>query len=461
MRTFAANYARMIKRLTPILIGVLLTAIEAVAQKPVFESSRQGYGYQNDNGSWRIMPRFQCAGEFEGGARKWAVVKENGRWGCIDIDGHLICRNIFPNKEIAHEAGKQWEAMAEPGQWVYPARNATDGMWGYVDYYGRWKYQPEYQSANPHQGYDPKRYATVKKNDRWGCIDGRGVMVINNVFHNAEQAEEAGRQWAIGRNYYTWRMPVSSPTTGLWGYADYLGRWAVKPIYEDCGQMGIDNNYPYAQVKQEGRWGNIDRDGNVITSPIFLLQADAAAALLQYEHKRPLEDWRFPTTNPANGKWGWVDWSGEWRIKPIYEEVTHFANDTGLFATAKLDDYWLVIGDTGDYLSRNVFSLSSEAWTAGHEWDTHQELGHWLYPIKDRRTQAWGYVDYRGDWVIKPTFEDAKLFTYVWNNRVAPAKMDGKWGCIDHTGQFVVKNIYPTSAEAQVAGRRWAEGRKF
>ena len=49
----------------------------------------------------------------------------------------------------------------------------------------------------------------------------------------------------------------------------------------------------------------------------------------------------------------------------------------------------------------------------------------------------------------------------VWNDRVAPAKMDGKWGCIDHTGQFVVKNQFNTSAEAAMAGRRWAEGKRF
>ena len=47
------------------------------------------------------------------------------------------------------------------------------------------------------------------------------------------------------------------------------------------------------------------------------------------------------------------------------------------------------------------------------------------------------------------------------NNRAAPAKMDGRWCCIDHTGQFVVKNIYTTSAEAYEAGRRWAEKNKF
>ena len=438
-----------------------LMAQGAAAQKLVYESAMQLYGYKNDNGSWKIMPKYQRAGEFEGTTRQWAPVKLDGHWGCIDADGNMICRNLFPTKEVAREAGQQWEAMTEPGKWVYPARNQADGQWGYVDYYGRWKYQPVYQAANPHQGRDPKSFASVKKEGRWGCIDGRGVLVVKNIFMSQEQAEEAGQQWAIARNYYTWRVPVTSPKTGLWGFVDYLGRWAVQPLYSDQRPFGEDNNYQYTQVKQEGRWGNIDRDGNIISSMIFLSQDDAAYALRMFEHGKGLEDWRLPCTNPADGLWGWVDWSGDWQITPIFEAVSNFANDTGLFATAKLDGYWMAISDTGEYLSRNVFTLSSEAWLAGNEWDTHQELGHWLYPVMEPGTQGWGYVDYQGEYVIKPLFEDAKLFTFVWNDRVAPAKMDGKWGCIDHTGQFVVKNQFNTSAEAQIAGRRWAEGRKF
>ena len=449
------------KRSIILLIAAMLTVFGLQAQKPAFESAMQMFGYKNDDGAWRIMPQYQRAGDFEGKVRKWAPVKLDDRWGCIDIDGNMVCRNLFPSKEVAQEAGRQWEQMSEPGKWVYPARNQADGLWGYVDYYGRWKYQPAYQAANPHQGRDPKSYATVKKDDRWGCIDGRGVLVIANVFITAEQAEEAGAQWAIARNFYTWRMPVKRPNRRRWGIVDYLGHWVVEPAYQECLPFGKDNNYPYTQVKQDGRWGNIDRNGNVVTTPIFFTAEEAANALLQYEHGRSIEGWRYPVSNPANDKWGWVTWRGDWCIRPIFEAATHFANDTGLFATAKLDGFWMAISDTGDYLSRNVFTLSSEAWQAGNEWDTHQELGHWLYPVKDQGTGAWGYVDYQGEWVIKPFLEDAKLFTYVWNNRVAPAKMDGKWGCIDHTGQFVVTNQYKTSAEAQIAGRRWAEGRKF
>ena len=451
----------MTKKNCILLITAWMCLANVTAQTLSYESALQRYGYKNDNGTWKIAPQYQRTGDFEGKTRRWAPVKIDEHWGCIDVDGNIICRNLFPSKEVARQAGHEWEVMSEPGKWVYPARNQADGKWGFIDYYGRWKYQPVYEKANPHQGKDPKSFATVRKDGRWGCIDGRGVLVCNNVFLSEQQAEEAGSQWAQGRNYYRWRVAVTDTKTGLWGFVDYLGRWAVQPLYSDRKAFGNDNCYQYTQVMQEGRWGNIDRNGEVITTPIFLTADDAAYALQQYEHGRTLEGWRYPVTNPVSGKWGWVDWSGEWRIEPRFDEATRFANDTGLFATAKYDGYWMVISDTGEFLSRNVFNLSSEAWQAGNEWDTHQELGHWLYPIMDPGTQAWGYVDYQGEWVIRPTLEDAKLFMNVWNDRVAPAKAEGKWGCIDHTGQFVVKNQFNTSAEAAMAGRRWAEGKRF
>ena len=36
------------------------------AQTLTYESSMQAYGYKNDNGTWKIAPRYQRAGEFEG-----------------------------------------------------------------------------------------------------------------------------------------------------------------------------------------------------------------------------------------------------------------------------------------------------------------------------------------------------------------------------------------------------------
>lgn len=449
------------KKLTLLIVMLFTLAAGAMAQTAVLDTHSQLWGYKNSDGSWKIRPQYQKANPFQGGNKKFAVVKYDHFWGCIDVMGQMVVRNIFHTLEEAQRAGLEWQKGDEPGKWVYPSRNPVDGKWGFVNYYGQWKFQPIYEAANDFIGTEPITFATVKLEGRWGCIDGKGILIINNIFMSQQQAEDAGRQWIIGTHYDTWRYPVTNPKTNLWGYVNYLGRWIIQPQYEDHDFFGEDNNYIYTQVERLGRWGNIDRNGNIISECIFESKADAAYALLQFEKGRALDSWRFPVPHPNTNLWGWVNYKGEYVIEPLYQAATHFANDTGEFATAKLNNFWASIESDGWPLSNFVFTLSSEAWTAGNEWDTHQELGHWLYPIQDTNSGHWGYVNFRGQWVINPLFEDAKLFIKTWNNRVAPAMMDGKWGCIDHTGQFVVTNQYNTSADAYAAGRQWAEKRKF
>lgn len=432
-----------------------------IAQKLTMDDYSKLYGYKNSDGSWLIAPQYQYAYDFEGHFKRFAVVKVDHYFGCIDVRGQMIVRPIFLSHDEAQTAGKEWEKGDEPGKWVYPAQNPSDGRWGFVNYYGNWKFQPEYEDARAYYGKEPMTFATVKINGRWGCIDGKGIMVINPIFLQQEHAFEAGRQWIFGSHYDTWLYPTTDPATGLWGYVNYLGRWVVQPEYEAHDYFGSDNNYLYSQVKKDGRWGTIDRHGKVVSQFIFFTLQDADYALSQLEGGRPITEWLLPVTEPESGNWGYVDYAGEWVISPIYEGASHFTNDTGLFATVKLDGLWASISSDGELLSRNCFTLSREAWAAGYEWDNDQELGHWLYPVQNPETKFWGYVNFKGQYVIQPTFEDSKLFIKTWNNRVAPAKMDGRWGCIDHTGQFVVTNIYETHSEAQTAGRRWAEMNKF
>ena len=448
------------KRFLVALLFALAVVGSADAQTLAKNSSNMLYGYKNSDGAWQIAPQFQDAHPFQGHFKRFAVVKIDRYWGCIDTRGHLIVRNIFFSSDEAEVAGKEWEKGDEPGKWLFPAQNPADGKWGFVDYYGSWKFEPVFDGAGTFVGDEPMSFATVKQDGRWGCIDRKGVMVIAAVFMQQDHAEMAGYQWIHGLHYDTWRYPTRSKDNGLWGYVNYLGRWVVAPEYEDYDFFGPDHNYIYAQVKQNGRWGSIDRNGNVVSKCIFYTMQDADYALSQKEFGRPISNWRLPVTDIESGNYGWVDYEGEWVISPVYQGATHFTNDTGMFATVKVGKRWASIDNNGEFLSQPVFILSSEAWQAGYEWDNDQELGHWLYPIQDT-TGYWGYVNFKGQWVIQPTLEDAKLFIKTWNNRAAPAKMDGRWGCIDHTGQFVVKNIYTTSAEAYEAGRRWSEKNKF
>ena len=66
------------KKTAIILILALLGSFGATSQKLAYESAMQSFGYKNDDGSWKIAPRYQRAGEFEGGVRRWAPVKFDG-----------------------------------------------------------------------------------------------------------------------------------------------------------------------------------------------------------------------------------------------------------------------------------------------------------------------------------------------------------------------------------------------
>lgn len=450
------------KKSAIIMLFIMALGVDLMAQTVAMNPANKRYGYKNSDGSWKIAPIYQRAFDFQGSDLRFAVVKLDDKWGCVDVNGNLFARNVFPTREAAQQAGESWSRKEELGRWSYPASNAADGKWGFVNYYGLWAHAPLFEKAGVYIGKEPKNFAAVRQNGRWGCVDGKGSLIITPIFFTQEEAEDAGMQWIYGMNYDTWRYPVTDPSTGMWGFVDYRGQWVTRPRYTDHGYFGDDNTYRYAQVcSLRGRWGNIDRGGNRVTENLFFTQKEAAYALSQLEHGRKITDWRYPIQDPSTEKWGWVDYAGTWVIGPIYDDVTHFANDTGNYATAKVNGFWCVVSNTGKEISQAVFLLESDAHEAGRNWDEEVEIGHWLCPVKDLGNNHWGYVDYSGKWVIQPTFEDAKPFSYTWNNRVAPAMVAGKWGCIDHTGRFVVDNIYNTSADAQIAGRQWAEKHKF
>ncbi len=212
------------KRLIIFVLTVLLS-VGAMAQTLVQDNSSKLYGFKNSEGGWQIAPQFGFAYPFEGHFKRFAVVELDRYWGCIDDRGQMIVRNIFLTYEEAHTAGKEWEKGDEPGKWLYPVQNYATGKWGFVDYYGNWKYEPDYEAAGTYYGVDPMSFATVKQDGRWGCIDGKGVLIINAIFLEQAHADLAGKQWISVRSYDTWLYPTTVIESGKWGYVYYIGIW--------------------------------------------------------------------------------------------------------------------------------------------------------------------------------------------------------------------------------------------
>ena len=74
--------------------------------------------------------------------------------------------------------------------------NQKTKRWGYVDYSGVWVIQPTFEDARGFINSWNNRVAPVKTDDRWGCIDHTGQLVVTNQFNTSNDAYIAGRRWS-------------------------------------------------------------------------------------------------------------------------------------------------------------------------------------------------------------------------------------------------------------------------
>jgi hypothetical protein len=119
---------------------------------------KQGWGYVDEQGAFRISPQYKLAGCFVEG-RAW-VLKED-RFGYIDTTGQYV---VAPQYGMA-------EAFSEG-----LARVWQDTLWGYVNREGALKIPRRFASA---QDFSGGLAAAVPKNDSlWGFIDKSGEWHI-------------------------------------------------------------------------------------------------------------------------------------------------------------------------------------------------------------------------------------------------------------------------------------------
>ena len=91
----------------------------------------------------------------------------------------------------------------------------------------------------------------------------------------------------------------------------------------------------------------------------------------------------------------------------------------------------------------------------GHK---NEPIGVWLYPARNN-DGIWGYVNYRGEWAIKPIYEYAQEFVGDRYNRCAVVKIDGSWGCVNDRGKYVVDPKFPFAGQAVRAGFDWRKSK--
>ena len=69
------------------------------------------------------------------------------------------------------------------------------------------------------------------------------------------------------------------------------------------------------------------------------------------------------------------------------------------------------------------------AGAAGMEWQTDASSSKGKYEAMDIRTRKWGFVNCRGNWVIKAVLTMDKSCTFYAGKKYAIVQLKGAWGC--------------------------------
>ncbi len=165
-------------------------------------------------------------------------------------------------------------SVRHAGHHCTPAEDPATGLYGYINDLGMWVIPPKFDAV---QNFGSSGLARVRVGNRYGAIDPTGQWVIPAVFSTSSNATAAIQSLAKGRLPGIELWAERDPATGLFGYLDHYGRWAIAPQYRNCGTFG-QQGIAVIQI-EDGHWGAIDRQGAMVVQPRFNNASDVRNAV--------------------------------------------------------------------------------------------------------------------------------------------------------------------------------------
>lgn len=153
------------------------------------------------------------------------------------------------------------------------SKDRGTGLYGYLNDLGMWAIPPQYKSAS---SFNSDGLACVQVGGLFGAIDRLNQFVIQPRFRSWSDIRNAVTSLTSGRYAGIELWAQDDPATGLVGYLNHFGEWAIPPQYE----TGYDFYDGYAIVSPgQRRWGVIDRMNRFVIQPNFGSSGEARSAL--------------------------------------------------------------------------------------------------------------------------------------------------------------------------------------
>jgi predicted DNA-binding WGR domain protein len=200
---------------------------------------------------------------------------------------------------------------------------------------------------------------------------------------------------------------------GKWGYRNAEGNIVIAPRFQDAAPFleGL------ARVKSEDKLGFIDTTGAFVIPTQFDLASGFSEDLSTAGFGKVLQ-----------AKMGFIDKKGAFVIPAQFDLALKFHE--GL-AMACIGNIIAFKKNTCGYIDK------SGKWAIGRMFISGGDFSGGMAPalVGDLMHLKWGYINTKGNFVIKPAFQDADAFS----EDLAKVKMDDKYGYINRSGQIVIQ----------------------
>lgn len=317
-------------------------------------------------------------------------VKQNDKWGYINCQGKLV---IKPRFAVAGEFSEGFADVRDEEGWFY-----------YIDERGKvLPTSSRFRVAEPFS----EGLALVQGesyDDKIGFIDRSGQMVIAPQFDSFTGA-------ILGR-FEDGLCHVQ--INGKVGFIDRTGRFVIEPRFDSDATYHTSNFYEgLAMVKFGRKQGFIDRSGEFVIATRFHMASRFSEGLASVR---------------VNNKWGYIDTTGQFVIEPRYDLASSFSEGLAVVTTgASWSRGGHLVGGKNSVIDKNGATVIDDP-----RFGVIGNFSEGLAPAMIG--ERWGFIDTRGEVVIKPQYKWAESF----ERGLARVTTKGEAiGYIDRRGSYI------------------------
>lgn len=293
------------------------------------------------------------------------------------------------------------------------ARVKVSGKYGFINKKGQFIIEPKFQDAEDFsEGYaiitDGTEYCPL-----YGFINTNGIVQIKPQFRSAKAFRNSRAAVMIGDK---------------WGYIDKNGNLVVSPVFSTvCPYYEGLARVTYDTQLRGNRWGFIDLNGEIIVPFI-----DKSKFGMYGGFSEGLAPVLFGDTNKTSQnhkeEYGYIDKTGRFIIEPRFRDATSFHD--GL-AHVVCDNNGIERRGFIDKSGKFVLTISNQKWLVS-------DFNDGIAVVYDFYSKKFGYIDKQGNLVTDIIFENG----YDFSEGLAGVKIGEKWGFIDKAGHIVIKPQY-------------------